>query len=211
MVRQSRPADTSTGCGCAVLFFFAVWLWTQIQPYLGSILVLALIIGGLTLLIWGLTKLSKEQAARQPNRRPLPLGAPRILQIEKASSLAERRTLIAREFCRLAEVSLAFDPVNARTWPPAHRLDALREEAQVLHAGAVDETIAYLPEGDDGALTDHDIAVAIKSLLIYLNTLAASRGPHGNPLDLAATRLIVREQTRLRTLLHEVYDLLIDD
>lgn len=124
-----------------------------------------------------------------------------VMEVEAARSAPERRLLLAREFRRLAEETLAAPPDNRKAWPPIGRLAVLRRQANVLLASATDRNIDFLPEQmPDDSLTQDALTDAVACLHGYLALLQAV---HPVPRwDLELLRVVTRERNRL-VLAHE--------
>lgn len=122
----------------------------------------------------------------------------RLLEVEEAQTATERRLLLAREFTRLAERTLATLPTDQATWPSERNLDALRAEIRVLLASATDPAAAALPETTVAdPITTSQLVAALRELDSYVARLRMARATAG--LDLEQLRVLTRERVRLQT------------
>lgn len=120
----------------------------------------------------------------------------RLLEIEQAQSGAERRLLLAREFSRVAEATLAASPTSLETWPEPRRLATLRAEARFLLASATDTSAASLPESPvDDLISSAELTLAMRSLDGYLRRLEAIPRSEAS---LEALRILARDRGQVQ-------------
>jgi hypothetical protein len=141
---------------------------------------------------------------------PVPVGAippvdlQNLLEVERANFGEERRALLARELSRLAREALQLEPEVRSTWPNPEGLASLRNQIELLRASSRDSSAQRLPIGSPvGHLTDADLAEATQALEVYVAHLA--RLQRLNVDDDEQTRLLIREQSRLRAMQDTIF------
>lgn len=130
-------------------------------------------------------------------------GYSRLLEIEQAGSVEERRLLVIREFCRLAETALEPNPADRDTWHHADDLRDLERQAGLLQASATDTNLWYGEEGDAAALPDRTALMdAILKLREYVGAQASIAG--GPAPSMEQLRILARERGNLQRMYDEV-------
>ena len=122
-----------------------------------------------------------------------------LLEIERSTVAEERRVLIARELIRLTAEALRPDPAERSTWPTPEQFASLNNQIALLRSSASDRRAQQLPVGSPvGHLSDIDLSSAIQALGAYV--LQLSRMQILAVDDPEQTRILVRDQSRLRTM-----------
>jgi len=120
----------------------------------------------------------------------------RLLEIEEAQTGSERRLLLAREFSRVAEGTLAAAPTSLEAWPDPRKVATLRAEARFLLASATDTWASALPESPvDDAVSPTDLTVALRALDGYLRRLEAIPRSEAN---LETLRVLTRDRGQIQ-------------
>ncbi len=125
-----------------------------------------------------------------------------LFEIERATSPEERRVLIARELNRLTREALRPDPTLPNSWPSVADLTALRSQVRLLRSSLRDTSASIGPEANISDLPSPLMLTSgIQILDDYVNVLLRVRLlGHG---DLEQMRILVRDQSRLRSLQEE--------
>ena len=121
----------------------------------------------------------------------------RLLEIEEAQSGSERRLLLAREFSRVAEGTLAASPSSLESWPDPRKVATLRAEARFLLASATDSTAAALPNSPVAdPVPAAELTTALHALDAYLRRLEAIPRSEAN---LEALRILTRDRGQIQS------------
>ena len=123
----------------------------------------------------------------------------RLFEIERANDSDERRVLIARELNRLTREALRPDPGLRASWPPVADIIALRDQTRLLRASLNDPASASF-----GSFNQPDVPTlrALRSGIDTLETYLSKfvRLQLIGREDLEQMRVLVRDQSRLRTM-----------
>lgn len=203
--RRSIPTApiilTTLAVAMALQIRFGGFSW-PVEFWLGSAM---LVVAGLWWLQYRIGKWWHRRSGSASSERIGQHDLYRLLEIERTTEPEERRMLVVRELNRLMQAALRPDPAYRSTWPQIPELASLRDQLRVLRSSMSDPVAGARIEVSSVDLPSWQALLSgIDALEAYLNQFLRVRLISHD--DLEQIRILVRDQTHLRSMQDGIVD-----